>query len=206
MKSASGSPVRNTDRLNRLEADMAADDSVLSDSSARVFEVARSGTLTEMASLLSINPYLWRLCDAHMRYPLHYAAHAGQSPMAQLLVKVRAHLKAAPAASPLPQHSGERVRPGPVPSLPQAGADIHSRDRDGWVAMHYACHGGSFGTAEWLLQAGAEVDATSTLGWQPLHCAVDAGHAQASAACRLAHPAAPPMLALPITPWLYPSP
>ncbi|CAN1235890.1 Protein VAPYRIN-LIKE [Linum perenne] len=55
------------------------------------------------------------------------------------------------------------------------GAEVNSRDQNGWSPLHRAAFKGKSENVKVLLSKGAEVDAVDGDGYTPLHCAVEAG-------------------------------
>lgn len=49
------------------------------------------------------------------------------------------------------------------------GADIEQRDKNGWTALHAACHAGELPMIRLLLDRGANANATDNKGWSAYH-------------------------------------
>ena len=60
-----------------------------------------------------------------------------------------------------------------VMSLIEIGADIHSRDDDGWTALRRSCSHGHTAVASLLLERGADIHSRDDDGWTALHRACD---------------------------------
>lgn len=58
------------------------------------------------------------------------------------------------------------------------GANVNSRDQNGWTPLHRAAFKGWTECVRVLLSGGADVDAADEAGYTPLHCSVEAGQAE----------------------------
>ena len=56
--------------------------------------------------------------------------------------------------------------------LHEHGADIHIRDRGGWLLLHSISVEGDVDRVRWLLDRGVDANAQTDYGWTPLHLAV----------------------------------
>jgi ankyrin repeat protein len=56
------------------------------------------------------------------------------------------------------------------------GANVNTRDQDGYTPLHLASSDGNVNVVRVLLDAGAIVDATNIDGYTPLHYASSDGH------------------------------
>ena len=57
-----------------------------------------------------------------------------------------------------------------------AGADLSTKDAEGWTALHCAANKGHCAVVQLLISAGAEVNTKSLSGWTALHRAAREGH------------------------------
>ena len=62
--------------------------------------------------------------------------------------------------------------------LVEHGADITTRDADGWTPLHWASAVGHVGLAQLLVEHGAEVAALDSKRRTPLHLAYEEGHVE----------------------------
>lgn len=62
-----------------------------------------------------------------------------------------------------------------VKSLISKGADVDTKDEDGWTPLHFAAYRGQKEVAEVLIAKGASISATDTSGSTPLHWAASYG-------------------------------
>jgi len=51
----------------------------------------------------------------------------------------------------------------------ERGDDIHTRDKDGWTALHYAAYEGHRDICEYLIREGADVTIRDTVSFPPIH-------------------------------------
>ncbi|OWM78055.1 ankyrin repeat domain-containing protein 50-like [Punica granatum] len=58
------------------------------------------------------------------------------------------------------------------------GADVNSRDQNGWTPLHRAAFKGRTECVRALLSGGADVDAADEAGYTALHCAVETGRVE----------------------------
>ena len=89
--------------------------------------------------------------------------------MAKLLRKVMGN-----ESKPTPEELWEMVRNGDINDvklLLGKGADINTKDNDGWTALHYATRHQTTEMAQLLLDRGADINAKDNDGWTALHCA-----------------------------------
>jgi ankyrin repeat protein len=70
---------------------------------------------------------------------------------------------------------------GAAEVLLQAGAEIDTRDPDGWTALIHACSRGHAPLAKFLISNKADIECQVACGWRPLMFAAANGHAEACA-------------------------
>ncbi len=58
-----------------------------------------------------------------------------------------------------------------VKHLIDDGADVNTKGKDGWTALHFAAREGQTETALAFIKAGADIEAKDNNGWTPLHYA-----------------------------------
>ena len=106
--------------------------------------------------------------------PLYYASLCGFYDLAKhLAVKQPGHVNArgGQMASPLGAAISRNYLQV-AELLHENGADIHIRDRDGWLLLHSTSLDGSVDCVRWLLDHGVDANAQEDLGWTPLHMAI----------------------------------
>lgn len=63
-------------------------------------------------------------------------------------------------------------------NLLSKGANVNSRDQNGWTPLHRAAFKGGIETVKLLLSHGAQIDLVDDIGYSPLHLAVEGAHSQ----------------------------
>ncbi|KAI5680360.1 hypothetical protein M9H77_01587 [Catharanthus roseus] len=58
------------------------------------------------------------------------------------------------------------------------GANVNSRDQNGWTPLHRAAFKGRIESSKILISNGAEIDLVDDIGYTPLHLAAESGHVQ----------------------------
>ena len=61
-------------------------------------------------------------------------------------------------------------------ALLEAGADVHTKEEDGWTALHYACYRGFKEVVQALIDRGSRVNVRDSVGRTPLMVADTMGH------------------------------
>lgn len=147
------------------------------------------GLTNQLAGLLKANPGLANVRDGLGRRPLHYAALAGQTNAARMLLEAGADPSARAgkpvpgmgtqtptAAGPTPLHYAcQHDSPGIVQMLLRAGASAGAADAEGNTPLHVVACWGASECPGLLIQAGAPLDATNHDGKTPLRVAVESG-------------------------------
>ncbi|MEQ1694014.1 MAG: ankyrin repeat domain-containing protein, partial [Gemmatimonas sp.] len=113
---------------------------------------------------------------------LHWAAHRGDSTLAQLLLQARARVSATTRIGALtPLHlAAQNASAGVVRALLRANADVRVMTGDSVTVLHLAAMGGDTAIVGALLRAGAEINATEPAwGQTPLMVAAGRGRADA---------------------------
>lgn len=71
------------------------------------------------------------------------------------------------------------ARTGDVQAIKECldqGANVNSKDQNGWTPLHRAAFRGRIESVQLLLNYGAKVDLVDDIGYTPLHLAVESGH------------------------------
>jgi cytohesin len=139
----------------------------------RVHELAASGDLVKLRTLLQTRPSLAVSKNEDGSTPLHYAANAQ---IASLLLAKGARVDARTNASETPLHFAARDGRTSVAELLLAkGADANALTRNGDTPLHLAALRGQREVAELLLAKGAELNRKDNDGATPLHLAASNG-------------------------------
>jgi len=115
--------------------------------------------------------------DTLQNTPLHGAAEAGKTEVAELLIRMGADVNAKNVdglvhigfSTPLHEAANAEV----AELLIRKGADVNARDRGQGTPLHEAAHQGRTKVAELLIRMGADVNARDKYQDTPLHIAAD---------------------------------
>jgi len=137
-----------------------------------VFDVAASGDVEKVKTLLKNHPDLVFSKNKYGMTPLSYAAASGSKDVAELLLanKSEANTKNKDGMTPL--HLASNNGHKDMAELLLANkADVNTRDNDGMTPLHLAAREDHEDVAELLLANKAEVNAKANNGATPLHMA-----------------------------------
>jgi hypothetical protein len=103
--------------------------------------------------------------DPYAMTPLHWAARAGSTTCAELLIAAGAPLDALNKAARAPlQLAAEQDRAAMIRLLAEHGADLNTQDRKGRTPLHRATYEGGVAAVEALLETGADPDVRNKSG------------------------------------------
>ncbi len=149
--------------------------------SREFFEFASSG---DIAARLA-NGADHNEIDRDGRTPLHHAAVHGRQDAVLILLEAGAVIRADRFGwTPLHCAAAAEGKPGAIPPLLAAKADVQAKtDRD-ITPLHFAGMHGTIASIDLLLEAGAEKFAIDGAGRAPAFCALEAGYWEAAVVIR----------------------
>jgi ankyrin repeat protein len=144
-----------------------------------IYSASKQGDLNTAKALIKDNPDLVSDTDKYYKTALHYAAIAGHTDMAELLLAHRAAINAKDHLGATPLHlAALNVNKEMAELLLAHGADVNVKDNNGWTPLQLAAANDHKDTAELLLAHGADVNAKNENGWTPLKAASYHGHTE----------------------------
>ncbi len=144
----------------------------------------KAGDEAKVEKLLADDPQLASEYDARGRTPLHIAAYLGHRAIADLLLVSGAdlHARSRNELNNQPLHMAAAGEQGEMLAhLISKGADVNSREIDGYTCIHEAALLGQLDMVETLLANGAEINSRKDDGKTPLTLAIEKGQEQAAA-------------------------
>jgi len=137
-----------------------------------IHEAAMKCDLARVQALLKTNPELIKSMDDKGMSPLHRAAFAGCTDVAEFLIANHASVNARDGGgSPPLYYASVMGRKEMVELLLAKGADVNAKDNGDGTPLHFAALVGRRDVVSVLLAKGAMVNATATNGMTALHMA-----------------------------------